>query len=146
MVQGIPYKGQPLALTDLLGGQINFVMADLAVSMSHVKSGRLTAIGPASGRRSALLPTIPTLTELGIRDVELVGWTGISGPAGIAKEAVSWWRMHLNRALASKQHIERLHAISVEGEPNSVEEFNQYVRAQFHVWGQRIRDAGIQPE
>jgi tripartite-type tricarboxylate transporter receptor subunit TctC len=142
-VLAVPYKGQPPALTDLIGGQINFVTADLAVIMPFVKSGRLDALGIASTKRSALLPNVPTLTEVGIRDVELSGWAGISGPANMPREAVAWWSTQMNRVLASKEHVERLHALSLEGEPNSVDEFNQYVRNQYQVWGQRIRDAGI---
>jgi len=145
-VLAVPYKGQPPALTDLMGGQISFVTADLAVIMPLVKSGRLDAIGIASSKRSALLPNVPTLTEVGIRDVELAGWAGVSGPANMARDAVTWWSTQMNRVLASKEHIERLHALSLEGEPIGVDEFNQFVRAQHQVWGQRIRDAGIQPE
>ncbi len=145
-VLAVPYKGQPPALTDLIGGQINFVTADLAVIMPFVKSGRLDAVGIASAKRSALLPNVPTLTEVGIRDVELSGWAGISGPANMPREAVAWWSTQMNRVLASREHIERLHALSLEGEPNSVDEFNQFVRSQYQVWGQRIRDAGIPPE
>ena len=142
-VLAVPYKGQPPALTDLIGGQINFVTADLAVIMPFVKSGRLDAIGIAAAKRSALLPNVPTLTEAGIRDVELSGWAGIAGPANMPREAVAWWSTQMNRVLASKEHVERLHALSLEGEPNSVDEFNQFVRSQYQVWGQRIRDAGI---
>ena len=145
-VLAVPYKGQPPALTDLMGGQINFVTADLAVIMPFVKSARLDAIGIASSKRSALLPNVPTLTEAGIRDVELAGWAGVSGPANMARDAVAWWSTQMNRVLASKEHLDRLHALSLEGEPNSIEEFNQFVRAQHQVWGQRIRDAGILPE
>lgn len=145
-VRGIPYKGQPLALTDLLGGQINFVMADLAVIMSHVKSGRLMAASVASSRRSALLPSVPTLAELGIRDVELSGWVGVSGPANMLSEPVNWWSRNLNLALRDKVFLEKLHAIGVEGEPNSVEEFNTLVRDQYRIWGTRIREAGIEPQ
>ena len=145
-VRGIPYKGQPLALTDLLGGQIDFVMADLAVILSHVKSGRLAPLAIASAKRSAILPSVPTLTELGVKDVELSGWTGISGPAGMAKDALGWWSAQMNAALARGEFIERLNGVAVEGEPNSIEQFNQFVRAQHAVWGARIRDAGIVPE
>ncbi|MBL8381877.1 MAG: tripartite tricarboxylate transporter substrate binding protein [Burkholderiales bacterium] len=142
-VLAVPYKGQPPALTDLMGGQIHFVTADLAVIQPHVKSGRLTALAIASERRSALLPGVPTLGEQGIRDVELSGWVGVSGPAGMPRDAVAWWNAQMNRALGSKEFIERLHALSLESEPSSVEEFNQLVRTQFQVWGQRIREAGI---
>jgi tripartite-type tricarboxylate transporter receptor subunit TctC len=145
-VLAVPYKGQPPALTDLMGGQVQFVMADLAVIMSQVKSGRLDALAIASPKRSLLLPGVPTFTELGIRDVELAGWVGVSGPAGMARESVAWWSTQMNRALGAREFIERLHAISVEGEPNGVDDFNQYVRNQYQLWGQRIRDAGIAPE
>lgn len=141
--RGIPYKGQPLALTDLLGGQIDYVMADLAVILSHVKSGRLAAIALASSKRSAILPGVPTLSEQGVRDVELAGWVGISGPAGMAKEAVEWWTKHTNAALARGDFLERLNGVAVEGEPNTVPQFNAFVREQHQVWGTRIREAGV---
>ncbi len=142
-VLAVPYKGQPPALTDLMGGQIHFVMADLAVVMPHIKSGRLEALGVASSKRSALLPNVPTLTSLGVRDVELSGWAGISGPANMPREAVAWWSTQMNKVLASKDHADRLAVLSLEGEPNSVEEFNQWVRTQYDLWGKRIREAGI---
>ncbi len=145
-VLGVPYKGQPPALTDLLGGQINFVMADLAVIMAQVKAGKLDAVAIASPRRSTFLPNVPTVGEIGLRNAELAGWTGFSGPANMNKDALAWWSTQMNRALASRELIERLNAISVEAEPNSIDEFNLYVRAQHQVWGQRIRDAGITPE
>lgn len=145
-VRGIPYKGQPPALTDLLGGQINYVMADLAVLMPNIKAGKLVPLGVAAARRSTILPGVPTFTELGVREVELSGWTGVSGPAGMAREAVDWWTMQMNRALARRDFIERLLAITVEGEPNTVAEFNQFVREQYELWGKRIREAGIEPE
>lgn len=145
-LQGIAYKGQPPALTDLMGGQTHFVMADLAVIMPHVKAGKLEALGLAAARRSSILPAVPTFTELGLREVELPGWVGVSGPAGLPREVVSWWSTHMNRALARREFLDRLAGISVEGEPNTVEEFNAHVRTQLQVWGQRIRDAGIKPE
>ena len=145
-VLAVPYKGQPPALTDLIGGQIQFVTADLAVALPLVKSGRLDAIAITSARRSTLLPDVPTLAELGIRDVELSGWVGISGPANLSRDAVSWWSAQLGRALASREVIDRLHALSFEGEPMDTDDFNRFVRTQHQVWGQRIRDAGITPE
>lgn len=145
-VRGIPYKGQPPALADLLGGQVDFVMADLAVLLPNIKAGKLVPLGVASARRSSLLPDVPTFTEQGFRDVELVGWVGISGPAGLPKEVVDWWTAEMNRALSRREFLDRLLGIAVEGETNTVEQFNRYVREQYETWGRRIRDAGIQPE
>ena len=69
-----------------------------------------------------------------------------SGPAGMAKDALGWWSAQMNAALARGEFIERLNGVAVEGEPNTVEQFNQFVRAQHVVWGARIRDAGIVAE
>jgi tripartite-type tricarboxylate transporter receptor subunit TctC len=145
-VRGVPYKGQPPALNDLLGGQINFVMADLTVSLPHTRSGKLAALAVASPTRSGLLPSVPTFTELGIKDMELQGWTGISGPANLPRDVVAWWSKHVNATLEKPEFVQRLNAIGVEGKPISVEAFVAMVREQYDVWGKRIRDAGITPE
>jgi tripartite-type tricarboxylate transporter receptor subunit TctC len=145
-VRGVPYKGQPLALNDLLGGQIDYVCVDLAAGMSHLKSGKLIALAIASPKRSSLLPAVPTFTELGIKDVELQGWVGVSGPANLKKDVVGWWNTQITRAAQSKELIERLHAVAFEPEALSVEQFNAFVKSQYDVWGARIRAAGIEPE
>lgn len=145
-VRGVPYKGQPAALNDLLGGQINYVMVDLGAGSPHLKSGKLIALAIASPRRSGILPGVPTFAELGIKDVELQGWVGVSGPAGMRREAVLWWNTQVNQAFGRKELVDRLTAIAYEGEALTVEQFNAFVRTQYDVWGSRIRAAGIEPE
>jgi tripartite-type tricarboxylate transporter receptor subunit TctC len=145
-VRAIPYKGQPLALNDLMGGQITLVAADLGVTMSHLKSGRIVALGVASDRRSALLASIPTLTELGINDVELSGWTGVAGPAGLPRETVTWWSNQISRAFAAKDFFDRLQNMGIENDLMAPDAFGVFVKQQFEIWGRRIREVGIQPE
>ena len=145
-VRGVPYKGQPPALTDLIGGQITFVMADLGVALPHVQSGRLLPIAVASPRRSSVLPAVPTFTELGIAEVELQGWVGVSGPAGLPPEVVDWWSRQVAAAAAGKDLADRLAGMSVEPAPLPAAAMNEMVSTQFQVWGRRIRDAGIEPE
>jgi tripartite-type tricarboxylate transporter receptor subunit TctC len=145
-LRGVPYKGQPAALNDLLGGQIDYVMVDLGAGGPHLKSGKLVALGIAAPKRSALLPSVPTFTELGFKDVELQGWVGVAGPAGMRRDAVEWWSRQLGQALARKELVERLQAVGFEPEALSGEPFNAMVRAQFETWGAHIRAAGIEPE
>jgi tripartite-type tricarboxylate transporter receptor subunit TctC len=145
-VRGVPYKGQPAALNDLLGGQIDYVMVDLAAGSPHLKSGKLVALAVAAPKRSSLLPAVPTFTELGVKDVELQGWVGVSGPAAMRREAVAWWATQISQAVGRKDLIERLHNVAFEAEAQSIEQFNAFVRAQFDIWGNRIRAAGIEPE
>jgi tripartite-type tricarboxylate transporter receptor subunit TctC len=145
-VRGIPYKGQPAALTDLMGGQINFVTADVGALLSLVKSGRLAAIAVASDKRSTILPNVPTLREQGVKDVELAGWIGIAGPARLPAEVITWWTRHLTSAVSQPDVIERVRSMGVEPDFLDGDRFRQFVRAQDAIWGKQIREAGIEPE
>lgn len=146
--QGVPYKGQPLALTDLMGGQLNFVAVDVGAALPLIQGGKLIALGIASEKRSTILPNVPTLAEAGVKDVELSGWVGIAGPAGMPKEVSAWWQKQVTEAMAQKDVADRMRAIGLEPVTNGLagEPFAQFVRKQYDVWGRNIRAAGIQPE
>lgn len=113
-----------------------------------MNSGKLLALGIASDKRSTIMPTVPTLAELGIKDVELSGWVGIAGPAGMFPEVVTWWTNQVTQALAQKEVVDRLHGMGLEPVTSGLsgEAFAQYVRQQYDVWGRHIRAAGIKPE
>ncbi|MBI3372068.1 MAG: tripartite tricarboxylate transporter substrate binding protein [Betaproteobacteria bacterium] len=144
--RGVPYKGQPLALNDLMGGQINFVAADIGALMSLVRAGKLAALGVSSSKRSSILPAVPTFAELGLKDVELSGWFGMSGPAGLSPETTEWWARNISAALARKEIIEQFRAMGVEPDPQTGKAFQQFVREQYDVWGKHIRAAGIEAQ
>ncbi|MGD9941886.1 MAG: Bug family tripartite tricarboxylate transporter substrate binding protein [Burkholderiaceae bacterium] len=145
-IRGVPYKGQPPALTDLISGQTTFVMADLAVGLPHAKSGRLRPLAVAAGKRSSVLPDVPTLTELGVRDVELQGWTGIAGPAGLPQSIVEWWNRQVDEAAKQPELIAKLRDMATEAAPLPLSAMGTMVNSQYKVWGQRIREAGIEAE
>lgn len=145
-VRGVPYKGQPLALNDLLGGQIDYVMVDLAAGMPHLRSGKLVALAIAAPKRSSILPAVPTFTELGVKDVELQGWVGVSGPAGLKRDVIDWWNRQVAQAATKKELLDKLTAIAFEPDAIPVDAFNAFTRTQYDTWGARIRGAGIEPE
>jgi tripartite-type tricarboxylate transporter receptor subunit TctC len=82
----IPYQGNPQAVAAMLGGQIQMALVPPSLAMPHVKSGRLRAIGLAGGR-SPLVPEVPSLAEVGVRDVNLEVWTALVGPARLSAAA-----------------------------------------------------------
>lgn len=143
--EGIPYKGQPLAVTDLIGGHLNFVMSDVPSVAPHVKAGKLNALGISSDRRSTILPDVPTLNERGVK-VELVGWVGFAGPAGLPEEVRAWWAKNVGEALANPAVIEKYRGLGVEPFSLSGEPFQQFVQQQYAVWGRHIKEAGITPQ
>ena len=146
--QGIAYKGQPLALNDLAGGQLNFVMADVAATVPLMNAGKLRVLGIASDKRSTIVPNIPTLAEVGIKDVELPGWVGFAGPAGMPADIVAWWTKHVTEALAQKDVVDRMRSMGLEPVTSGLsgEPFAKFVRQQYDVWGRHIQAAGLKPE
>lgn len=144
---GIPYKSSPQALTDVIGGQAQFLVVDLVSARPHLQSGRLRALAVTSSKRSVLAPELPTIEEsLGLRDFDLGSWTGLFGPAGMPKDVTEKLSAALLQILAKPDVRERLLAAGTEPTPSDVPTFTNMVKSQLEVWGRKISDAGIEPE
>jgi tripartite-type tricarboxylate transporter receptor subunit TctC len=142
--EGVSYKGQPPALNDLLGGQISFVAADMAVLVPYIRSGKLIGIGVASNKRSPIVPNVPTFAEAGVKDFELSGWVGVSGPAGLPAPIVDWWSKALTQAFSNKALRDQILATGVEPEAATGAAFHKLVQDQYNAWGKHIRAAKIE--
>ncbi len=145
-VRGIPYKGQPQAIADLMGGQVNFVGSDLGAVLALVRARSLVAIAVASEKRSTILPDVPTTAEVGLRGMTLVGWIGISGPSKLPADVVKWWGDQLKLSLAANDVLEKLRNQGMEPDVLVGEPFVQFVAAEFEQWGKHVTNAGIKPE
>ena len=143
---GVPYPGQPPAITDLLGGRTEFLIADLAVLVPHVEGGGLRALTVLADRRSQILPQVPTMKEVGLSDYRLEAWLGVSGPAGISPEIVNRLSIALNKILARSDVNASLLKLGMEYSSNSPKDFESFVKDQLAVWTRNVREAGIQPE
>ena len=144
---GIPYKSSPNAMTDVIGGQAQFLVVDLASARPHLQSGRLRALAVTTSKRSALVPDLPTIEEtLGLRDFDLAAWTGLFGPAALPKEVVDKLSLALLQILAKPEVRERILASGAEPTPSDVPAFTALVKRQLEVWGRKVKDAGIQAE
>jgi tripartite-type tricarboxylate transporter receptor subunit TctC len=144
---GVPYKSSPAALTDVIAGQAQFLVVDLASARPHLQSGKLRALGVTTSKRSALAPELPTIEEtLGLRDFDLAAWTGLFGPAGMPREVTDKLSAALLAALAKPDLRERIQAAGAEPTPSDAATFTALVKRQLEVWGRKVNDAGIQPE
>lgn len=143
---GVSYKSQPPALNDLIGGQTHFMFADFGLIQPHLKSGRLRALGVSSPKRSPQLPDVPTLEEQGFRNFDFGSWIGLSGPAGMPAGLVRQYNTEINRVIARPAMRERLIGLGLDTIPMTPAEFTAYIAAQEKMWGQRIREAGVQPQ
>lgn len=144
----VPYKGTAQLSQDLLAGALTLSFeSSLTLAHPNIKAGKLKPIVMLSGRRSALLPDVPTAVESGYPAISASPWFGFGGPAGLAPEHVA--RMHdiLVKGVRDKEVGERLGTIGAEITPSaSPEEFAKYVRAEHAKWGEVIRKAGVKAE
>lgn len=144
---GIPYKSSPAAMTDLIGGQVQFLVTDLASARPHLQSGRLRALAVTTSKRTGLAPELPTIQEtLGLKDFDLAAWTGLFGPAGMPKEVTDKLSAALLQILAKPEVRERIQGSGAEPTPSDANAFSTLVKRQLDVWGRKVADAGIQPE
>ena len=144
---GVPYKSSPGALTDVVGGQAQFLVVDLASARPHLQSGRLRALAVTTARRTALAPDLPTVEEaLGVKDFDLAAWTGLFGPAGLPREVVERLSTTLLQVMNRPELRERLQAAGAEPTPSDTPTFTALVKRQLEVWGRKVSVAGIQPE
>jgi tripartite-type tricarboxylate transporter receptor subunit TctC len=138
----IPFKGGGPMVTDLLGGQIQVVIADQANLMPHVKAGRLRALAVGTLVRSAVYPEIPTIAESGYPGFEARAWQGIAGPAGMPPDVVK----QLQAAIAKVMAMPDVRARLVEGglDPivSSPEEFGEFIRTEIAKWSKVAKDVG----
>jgi tripartite-type tricarboxylate transporter receptor subunit TctC len=118
----VPYKGAGPALTDLLGGHIDFWF-DPGVGLEHARTGRLRLLGVGSLRRAALFPDAPTLHELGFKGFDVGTTSGFWVPVGTPKPVIERYNREINRALAVPAVIDAIRALGSEPTPMSAAEF-----------------------
>jgi len=139
----VPYKGNAAALTDLLGGQVQVMFNTLAISLPHVKSGKLRALAVAGARRSRLAPDLPTVSEAGLPGFSFNGWYGIVAPAKTPRPIVTQLNQTLIKIVRSPDVVERMAGMGNEPVGSTPEEFDRLIREEIPKWAKVIRQAGI---
>ncbi len=142
----VPYKSNPLAITDLLGGQIDLMITDTSTGVPQVKSGKLRALGYSTTKRSPQLPEVPTLEEAGVKGYDMGYWFAAYAPAGTPEAVVA----RLNRLLSDAVHSAGAKSFfemsGSEGWAATPQELAAFQAGETQKWGQVIKAAGIQPE
>lgn len=142
----IPYKGAPAALTALIGGEVSFAITGLVGIIPHVKSGKLRALAVTTTQRSPVAPELPTVSEAGVKDYEVVAWFGMSAPAGTPNAIIS--RLHDESVKALKQPDVRgqFSAAGMEPIGSTPEEFGAYIRSEIDKWARMVKISGARPD
>ena len=139
----VPYKGTAPALTDVVSGQIDLMLADLAVIQPHASTGRLRVIGVTGSKRSGAAKDIPTIAESGLPGYELSPWFGVVAPAGVPKEIVSRLNAVIGDSLKSADMLQRLGVLGYEPLGGTPEQFAATIKTDIAKYAKIVKDAGI---
>jgi len=138
----VPYRGAAPALTDLLGGQLDFLF-DPGIGIPHVRSGKLRMIAVGSPQRSPLFPDVPTLDELGLKGFDADTVFGFYAPAGTPDAAIHRLNSEINRILATPALKERITALGGVPAPMSPAEFAAKAAEDSKRFGAIIKERKI---
>lgn len=139
----VPFKGGGPAIISVVAGEVP-VTFGTAVSVSpHTKSGRLRGLAVTGGRRSALLPDLPTIAETGLPGYEMLNWLGMFAPAGTPRGVVEKLSGELTRIVRTPEVSGGLQASGAEPSPLSANEFASFVKSEVEKWAKVVAATGM---
>jgi tripartite-type tricarboxylate transporter receptor subunit TctC len=142
----VPYKGAGPALTGLIGGEVQMMVATLGSALTHVRNGKLKALATGGGRRSILLPELPTVAESGVPGYAADNWYGILAPRNVPPAILRELDKHIAAALSTDTVRERFTSVGFEPSPSTPAQFAEYLRAEIRKWNRVMKEAGIESE
>ena len=142
----VPYKGEPLAIPDLLDARVHMMFATGAIVAPLVKEGKLRAIATLLPVRSSMLPDVPTIVEAGMPQLSVVIWGGLFGPARMPKDIVDRMSREVNAILQRAAVRDQLKKQGVEPSGSTPGEFATFLKEQLVDWGRAARESGLKPE
>jgi tripartite-type tricarboxylate transporter receptor subunit TctC len=142
----VPYKGGGPMVTDLLGGNVQLVIADQANLMPHVATGKLRALAVATPKRSPNAPELPTIAETGLAGFDATAWQGLVGPAGMPADVVKRLNEAFNQVMAMPAIREKLTGGGLDPVGGTPEQFGRFIGSEIGKWSKIAKDVGAKAE
>ena len=144
--QHVPYRGSVPALTDVISGQIQFMMVDLAVAMGAIAEGKVKVYGVTSPNRIKAMPDLPTIAEAGLPGYGTNGWFSVVVAAGTPRPIIDKLNGVLMPYLRRPDVQDRLNALAITPLTSAPEELERFIPAEIAKWAKVVKDAGIEPQ
>ncbi|MCB2001948.1 MAG: tripartite tricarboxylate transporter substrate binding protein [Rhodoferax sp.] len=141
----VPYKTSAQAITDLVSGQLHFLVTDAGLGVAQSQAGRVKALGVTSAQRVPAVPDLPTIAEAGVPGYEFTAWLALFAPARTPQPIVNRLAELVNgivRSPGMQESLARMYALPYPGTPESL---RQLVEKDTARWGTLIKAAGIEP-
>jgi tripartite-type tricarboxylate transporter receptor subunit TctC len=142
----VPYKGGGPVMTDLLGNQVDGSFMNINTAMPQILAGKLRALSITSAKRSPLLPNVPSLEELGIKEANVYSWQAIAAPKGLPADIKSKLHAAIVASLNDPQVKPKLLELGFEIVANSPEQFTAFQAAEFVRWKNLIQSRNIKAD
>ena len=141
----VPFRGGPEAMTEVMGGRIDFYFGPIGTVLSAVQEGKVVALAVNGPIRSSALPNVPTLQEAGLKEADYPIWYGVFAPAKTPREIVDKLHAATAKALQTPRVVEKLATIGVDPMPMSPKDFDALVEKEIGVNASLVKAAGIKP-
>jgi len=143
----VPYKGAGQALTDLVGGQVDFYFPGFIAAMPMMQAGKLKLLAVATAKRSAIVPDVPTVAEAtGIANFDFTLWAGFFGPRALPMDLATRLNAEINKIILEPDIKSRLQDNGAEVSALSIDQFSAFVRGEIEKYQAIIKEADIKPE
>jgi len=142
----VPYKGGAPAMVDLVAGRVELVFATAASAVPHIKAGRIKGIAVTTGKRSALMPELPTIAEAGLPGYEANNWYGLMVPANTPRAIINRLNAETVKVLNMPDVKTFLFNQGLDAAPSTPEEFGAYIRSERTKWAKIVKASGAKVE
>src|SRR5882762_7882593 len=143
---GVPERGRPEAMPAVVSGSIQFNFSPVVNILPLSRDGKLLALAASTGKRSAVLPDLPTVAEAGVPGYVFDPWFGLLAPAKTPKPLLGKFSGEIARIVELPDEKERLRALGADPAPTTPQGFDAHVRAEVARFAKIVQDAGIKPE
>jgi tripartite-type tricarboxylate transporter receptor subunit TctC len=141
----VPYRGIPPALTDLLGGQLQYAFADVGNAAAQIKGGNLRGLGVTTAKRASRLPQVPAIGET-VPGYDISAWFGLMAPAGIPADVAKKLSDTLQAVLAKPEVREKLASAGIDMAPEDAATLARTIDVEIKKWAEWVKTAGIVAE
>ena len=144
--QHVPYRGSVPALTDVISGQVQIMIVDLAVAMPFINEGKVKAFGVTQTTRSKAMPDLPTIAEAGLPGYAARPWFSVVAPAGTPRPIIDKLNHLLMAFINRPETQDRMNELAITPWTSTPDELARFIPAEIEKWAQVVKDAGITPE
>ncbi len=142
----VPYRSVPQAVTDLISGQIECMFQLVPNIAEQIKAGQVRALGVTTANRSAALPDVPTMKELGVKDYDTAGWFGLLAPRGTPPEVTERFGNEVRALFRQADVQQQIRRYGAEPTTTTPEEFRDFIKSEIDRWREIVRMSGAQVE